>query len=157
MSLDMNGHNQAENLAILVVEDNLPDYQTVLRAFRKVGVNSPVYHCETGEDALDFIYRRNAYQSAETAPRPSLILLDLNLPGTDGRDVLKQLKNDDDLRSIPIVVFTTSNSEIDIEESYKSGANSYITKPVNIEKLYEVIEKFRDYWFNTAIIPDKLQ
>lgn len=153
----VNGPMDTNDMAILVVEDNLPDYQTVLRAFRKVGVNSPVYHCETGEEALDFVYRRNAYQNEASSPRPSLILLDLNLPGTDGRDVLKQLKNDADLRAIPIVVFTTSNSEIDIAESYKSGANSYITKPVNIERLYEVMEKFRDYWFNTATIPDTVQ
>lgn len=151
----MSVETDPDTMAILVVEDNMPDYQTVLRAFRKVGVKSPVYHCETGEDALDFVYRRNGYQSAENAPRPGLILLDLNLPGTDGREVLKQLKNDNDLRSIPVIVFTTSDSDIDIAESYKSGANSYITKPVNVEKLYEVIEKFRDYWFRTAIIPDQ--
>jgi CheY-like chemotaxis protein len=144
------------DLPILVVEDSMPDYKSILRAFRKVGLESPVYHCETGEDALDFIYRRNAYADAAAAPRPGIILLDLNLPGTDGRGVLKQLKNDNNFKDIPVVIFTTSTSTKDIEESYNNGANSYIPKPVNIEKLYEAIGLFKKYWLETALIPGTL-
>ncbi len=135
---------------ILIVEDSMPDYQAVLRVIKRKGMENPVYHCTTGDEALEFLYHEGRHANEEKAPRPGIILLDLNLPGTDGREVLKQVKADDNLKSIPIVVFTTSDSEQDIAESYKSGANTYITKPVNLEELYEAIDAFKDYWFETA-------
>ncbi len=136
----------------MIVEDSMPDYQAVLRIFKKSGMENPVYHCKTGQEALDFLYRQGKYANANDAPRPSIVLLDLNLPETDGREVLRKVKNDADLKSIPIVVFTTSDSEKDIEESYESGANTYITKPVNLDELYNVIGTLKNYWFETARI-----
>jgi CheY-like chemotaxis protein len=134
---------------ILIVEDSLPDYQSVLRVIRKKGIENPVYHCKTGREALDFLYQQGSF-TEQLAPRPTIVLLDLNLPETDGREVLRTVKNNDALKSIPIVVFTTSDSEKDIEESYRNGANSYITKPVDLDELYEVIASFKNYWFETV-------
>src|SRR4051812_26557212 len=114
--------------SILIVEDSISDYESVVRSLKKLGVKDAVYHCDTGEKALDFLYGRKQY-SAETAPRPSVILLDLNLPGTDGREVLKKIKSDSSLKSIPVVVLTTSSSDKDIQECYQNGANSYMIKP----------------------------
>jgi CheY-like chemotaxis protein len=138
---------------ILIVEDNYPDYQAVLRVFRKLGLENPVFHCDTGEAALDFLYHRDEKHTVEKVPRPGIILLDLNLPETDGRDVLRQIKSDQSLKSIPVVVFTTSDSEKDISECYSSGANSYITKPVDLERLLDVMSMLRTYWFETVTLP----
>lgn len=143
-----------KNQSILIVEDSMPDYQAVLRIIRKKGMENPVYHCKTGQEALDFLFREGSYADKGDTPRPSIVLLDLNLPETDGREVLKKIKSDATLKSIPIVVFTTSDSEKDIQESYKSGANTFITKPVNLDELYEVVDTFRDYWFETASISE---
>lgn len=138
------------SLPILIVEDSLPDYQAVLRVIRKRGMENPVFHCKTGQEALDFLLHEGAYEEVKMAPRPSLILLDLNLPETDGREVLRRVKGSAVLRSIPVVVFTTSSSDRDIAESYDSGANTYITKPVGLDDLYKVIDTLKDYWFETA-------
>ncbi len=140
-----------KDLPILIVEDSMPDYQAVLRVIRKKGMENPVYHCKTGQEALDFLRHEGIYVQ-ENAPRPSIIMLDLNLPETDGREVLRQIKGDSALKSIPTVIFTTSDSDKDIEESYKNGANTYITKPVNLDELYEVIDTFKNYWFETASV-----
>lgn len=135
---------------ILVVEDSMPDYQALLRVVKKKGMQNPIFHCETGQEALDFLYHEGRYAEAASSPRPAIVLLDLNLPGTDGREVLRQIKADESLKSIPVIIFTTSDSEKDIEESYTSGANTYITKPVNLDELYNVIDTFKNYWFETA-------
>ena len=140
--------------SILIVEDSPSDYESVARAFKKLGVKDAVYHCESGEEALDFLYHRKGYSGAQKAPRPSVILLDLNLPGTDGRDVLKQIKNDPNLKSIPVVVLTTSDLEKDIRECYQYGANSYMVKPSNWEDFFKMTESFKNYCLGSAILPD---
>lgn len=142
-----------KNQPILIVEDSMPDYQAVTRVFRKLRIDNPVYHCETGQSALDFLFQRGKDNAPDKAPRPGLILLDLNLPETDGREVLKVIKSDAGLKSIPTVIFTTSESEQDINECYKNGANSYITKPVDLERLLDVISMLRAYWFETVELP----
>jgi CheY-like chemotaxis protein len=147
----MQSNEKQKSRPILIVEDSLPDYQSVLRVIRKKGMENPVFHCKTGQDALDFLYQQGIYNK-EAAPRPTIVLLDLNLPETDGREVLKTIKSNSALKSIPVIVFTTSDSEKDIEESYKNGANTYITKPVNLDKLNEVVATFKNYWFETASI-----
>lgn len=139
-----------QNKPILIVEDSMPDYESILRVIRKKGMKNPVFHCKTGQEALDFLHKEGKYTNEEEVPRPNIVLLDLNLPETDGREVLKQIKENNDLKSIPVVVFTTSDSEKDIEESYESGANTYIVKPVNLDELYEAIDTFKEYWFDTA-------
>ena len=145
--------NQAS--PILIVEDSPSDYESVLRAFKKLGIKNSVYHCASGERALDFLYRRKDYSDAKKSPRPGVILLDLNLPGTSGRDVLKEIKNDPELKSIPVVVLTTSDSEQDIRECYQNGANSYMIKPSNWEDFFKIMESFKNYCLESSALPDQ--
>jgi CheY-like chemotaxis protein len=140
--------------SILIVEDSPSDYESIQRSFKKLGVKGSLYHCETGEEALDFLYRRKEYSDEKDAPRPSVILLDLNLPGTDGRDILKKIKNDPELKSIPVVVLTTSDSDKDIRECYQYGANSYMIKPSNWDDFFKMMESFKSYCLDNAMLPD---
>src|SRR4051812_17902812 len=118
------------NEPILLVEDSDEDYAITKRSFAKAGLINPLFRVADGEAALDFLYRRGEYSEGADAPRPGVILLDLNLPGTDGREVLKVIKQDEFLRKIPVIVLTTSSAENDIQMCYDCGANSYIVKPV---------------------------
>jgi two-component system response regulator len=138
---------------ILIVEDSDIDYETTIRAFKKAGMANPVQRCEDGEDALDYLFRRNRYSDVESAPLPELILLDLNLPGTDGRDVLEELKKDPTLKNIPVIVLTTSSDEKDINNCYQAGANSYIQKPVDLQGFFAAIQRLKDFWFEVALLP----
>lgn len=144
------------NHLILFIEDSDEDYQTTLRAFKRAGLANPVQRCEDGDEALDYLYRRGRFSDPASSPRPELVLLDLNLPGTDGRDVLIEIKNDKDLRRIPVIVLTTSSDERDIEKCYQDGANSYIHKPVNLENFFQAIQKLKDFWFEVAILPKEI-
>lgn len=141
------------NCPILLVEDSPEDTEATMRAFKKAGMKNPVYHCENGDDGLDFVFRRGAFSSPSRAPRPCVILLDLNLPGTDGREVLYEIKKDEDLKSIPIVVLTTSTDQRDIESCYRMGANSYIRKPVDLNGFFHTIQRLNDYWFKEVVLP----
>ena len=138
---------------ILIVEDSPEDYEIALRAFQKAGLANPIYRCEDGDDALDYLYRKGRYADPESSPRPGMILLDLNMPGTDGREVLIDIKNDPDLKSIPVIVLTTSNDERDINQCYEAGANSYICKSVEITGFFEAIRRLNDYWFEIVVLP----
>lgn len=140
-------------LPLLVIEDSDEDFEAFGRFIRKSEISNPVYRCIDGEDALDFLYRQGDYQDFELAPRPSIILLDLNLPGTDGREVLEQIKQDDELKTIPVVVFTTSSNPKDIEACYRYGVNSYVLKPMDLKKSKEAMKSIINYWFNTVILP----
>jgi len=137
---------------ILLVEDSPEDFETMRRAFRRAGLRNPMLHCSTGDDALDFLHRRGRYTAA-TAPRPGIILLDLNLPGTDGRAVLAEIKAAAGLSEIPVVVLTTSADHRDVEACYQAGANSYIQKPVNLDAFMAAIQRLYDYWFDVVILP----
>jgi CheY-like chemotaxis protein len=141
---------------ILLVEDSPEDFETTERAFRRSGLKNPIYRCADGEEALDFLYRRGRYSDPDQAPRPGVILLDLNLPGTDGREVLSEIKNDPNLKQIPVIVLTTSKDERDIEVCYRCGANSYIQKPVDLDGFMQAIERLNDYWFEVVILPKVL-
>lgn len=138
---------------ILLVEDSPEDFETTQRAFRKSGLRNPIFRCSDGEEALDFLFRRGQYADPEKAPRPGVILLDLNLPGTDGREVLAEIKADPSLKQIPVVVLTTSSDERDVEGCYRAGASSYIQKPVNLDGFMRAIERLNDYWFEVVILP----
>ena len=135
---------------ILLVEDSPEDYETTERAFRRSGLKNPIFRCSDGDDALDFLFRRGSYADA---PRPGVVLLDLNLPGTDGREVLAQVKGDPRLRTIPVVVLTTSADERDVESCYRAGANSYIQKPVSLESFLRAIQVLKSYWFEIVLLP----
>lgn len=138
---------------ILLVEDSPEDFETTERALRKSGLKNPIFRCVDGDDALDFLYRRGMYSDPQKAPRPGVILLDLNLPGTDGREVLNEVKTDPDLKQIPVIVLTTSKDDRDIEVCYRCGANSYIQKPVDLDGFMKAIERLNDYWFEVVILP----
>ena len=140
---------------ILVVEDSPEDYEALKRAFQKNGLGNPLFHCEDGDQGLDYIYRRGGFQSKAGTPLPGLILLDLNLPGTDGFEVLQQLKRDEKLRDIPVIVMTTSGDPNDIKRCYDMGANSYVQKPVTVDGFLEAVKRLSDFWFGIVLLPDK--
>ncbi len=139
---------------ILVVEDCDEDFETLGRVIKKNKLNSPVIRCYDGDEALDLLYHRHPYTDQTDADRPSLILLDLNLPGTDGRAVLEQIKGDERLKTIPVIILTSSASPSDIQECYRSGANSYLLKHQHMEKFNAAIQQLNDYWFKTVVLPD---
>jgi CheY-like chemotaxis protein len=139
---------------ILIVEDSPEDFEAITRSFKKLGITNPIYHCTSGEEALNFLYKRKEFSNPDNKLRPSVILLDLNLPGTDGRDVLKEVKNDPNLKSIPIVVLTTSNSEKDISECYQQGADNYVVKPADWKDLFKEMEGFKTNYLNNYPLPD---
>lgn len=143
---------------ILCAEDDA-DYRLLTR--RAVKASRPendLRFVEDGEELLDYLYRRGAYAEPDSAPRPGLILLDLNLPKKDGREVLEAIKQDPDLRRIPVVILTTSNAQEDVLRTYNLGASSYIRKPVNMTALVDIISTLGHYWFDIVeLAPDSSQ
>lgn len=138
---------------LLIVEDSDEDFAALSRTITEANVNSPIYRCEDGEEALEFLFHEGEYQDTELYPRPALILLDLNLPGTDGRDVLDSLKQDKVLKSIPVIVLTTSSNPKDIQSCYRQGVSGYLVKPMSINKLSQLINTFLEYWFKVVELP----
>lgn len=138
---------------ILLVEDSPEDREATTRAFARLGVRNAFVYCGDGDSALDYLYRRGRYSDPADSPRPGLILLDLNLPGTDGREVLSAVKSDAVLGRIPIVVLSTSSAPTDVDSSYLAGANSYLQKPVEGRGLYETIARIKDYWLDLTLLP----
>jgi CheY-like chemotaxis protein len=141
------------NQPILLVEDSPEDFEATQRALRKSGLKNPLYRCADGDEALDYLFRRGAYTDPATSPCPGIILLDLNLPGTDGREVLAEIKADPQLKQIPVVVLTTSSDDRDVDACYRAGASSYIQKPVDLDGFMRAIERLNDYWFEVVILP----
>jgi CheY-like chemotaxis protein len=143
----------SNNELLLVVEDSNDDFRMLQRLMQRMEVRNPIIRCVNGDEALDFLYQGGSYKDTEEVPKPSVILLDLNLPGLDGRDVLERLKQDGSLKEIPIVVFTTSSSPKDVEFCYQKGANGYLVKPMNVEELQKTVQAFVDYWLEVNIPP----
>lgn len=139
---------------ILLVEDNEDDYEATIRSFKKNHFLNPVRWCKSGREALDYLNSEGPYAVEGSAPKPDLILLDLNMPGIDGRQVLSHIKGDATLKPIPVVVLTTSSDAKDVEQCYNLGASTYIQKPVSFEGLTEAIRTMKDYWFGVAILPN---
>lgn len=139
---------------ILIVEDNDYDFDQTVRAFQRSRLANPIFRCVNGDDALDFLYRRGDYTDPASAPRPSIVLLDLKLPGTDGHEVLQIVKGDPALKSIPVVMLTTSDDERDIQACYRAGANTYIRKPVTFDGYMDAVQRLEQYWFQIAVLPD---
>jgi two-component system, response regulator len=139
--------------SILLVEDSPEDREATERAFKRAGLANPINWCPSGDAALDFLFRRGKYADADLAPRPSVILLDLNMPGTDGRAVLAEIKRTDHLKSIPVIVLTTSTDDRDVQTCYDAGANSYVKKPVDLEGFLRSIQRLKEYWFEVVILP----
>lgn len=146
------GKQLRRTMDILLVEDNPADALLMEEALRDSSTTSRLQTVIDGDDALDFLFQRGAYRDR---PRPDLILLDLNLPKKDGREVLAEIKSDPHLRSIPVVVVTTSKSEEDIFKSYSLHANCYITKPVRLSDFFDIVRKIEDFWFETVRLPSQ--
>jgi CheY-like chemotaxis protein len=140
-------------ITILMADDDPDDCLLVSKAFKTSKLCNDLRFVRDGEELMDYLYRRGKYEEISTAPRPGLILLDLNMPKKDGREALKEIKEDAGLREIPIVVLTTSKEEEDVLKSYDLGANSYITKPVTFEGLVDVVKSLGKYWFEIVELP----
>jgi CheY-like chemotaxis protein len=146
----MNKFRQGGVIDILLVEDNPGDVRLTREIFKDGRVPNQLHVCGDGVEALDYLYQRGQY---EGVPRPDMVLLDLNLPRKDGREVLNEVKQDALLRTIPIVILTTSAAEEDILQSYNLHANSYITKPVDLGQFVRVVNSIQDYWLKIASLP----
>ena len=127
-------------ITILMADDDQDDCLLVSKAFKASRLCNDLRFVKDGEELMDYLYQRGKYADEALAPRPGLILLDLNMPKKDGREALREIKSDPDLRAIPIVVLTTSKEEEDVLRSYDLGANSYVTKPVTFQGLVDVVK-----------------
>ena len=139
-----------QKVNVLVVEDSPGDARLIAEAFKETKVQTDVRVVQDGVDAMSFLRQEGAYRDAT---RPDLILLDLNLPRKDGREVLDEIKHDDHLKQIPVLVLTTSTHPQDIKFSYEHHANSYIVKPVDMESFFSLIKNLEDFWFRIAKLP----
>jgi CheY-like chemotaxis protein len=139
---------------ILLIEDNPGDVRLTQEAFKEGKVSTNLDIVMDGVEAIKYLRKQEKYANAVT---PDLILLDLNLPKRDGREVLKEVKADEHLKRIPIVILTTSNAEQDIIKSYNLHVNCYINKPVDYDKFFDIIQKIEDFWLKTAILPTMVQ
>jgi len=137
-------------IEILLVEDNPGDERLTREALKEGKVYHKLHWAKDGVEAMDFLYRRGKWRDA---PRPDIILLDLNLPKKDGREVLQDIKNDDTLKRIPVVVLTTSKAEEDVLRTYNLHANCYVTKPVDLEKFIVVVRSIDVFWLTVVTLP----
>lgn len=142
----------ARPIEILLVEDNPGDIILTKEAFAEAKIKNNIHIARDGEEALLYLSRQNGF---EKAVEPDLILLDLNLPKIDGREVLDNIKSDESLCHIPVVVLTSSESEQDILETYELHANSYVVKPINLEQFVSVINAIENFWFTVVTLPSK--
>lgn len=147
----MNGIPRIRPVEILLVEDNPGDVRLTIEALRDGKVRNNLNVAPDGVEALAFLHQEGKYSNA---PHPDLILLDLNLPKKDGREVLAEIKADDRLRHIPVVVLTTSQADQDIARSYNLHANCYVTKPVDFEQFITVVRSIEDFWFTIVTLPE---
>jgi two-component system, chemotaxis family, response regulator Rcp1 len=145
--------NRLEAVEILLVEDSPTDVLLAKEALEYSKINNKLQTVPDGVEAIAYLRKEGKYQDA---PRPGLILLDLNLPRKDGREVLAEIKSDEKLKRIPVVVLTTSKSEADILKAYGLHANCYIVKPVDFEKFAEVVKNIENFWFSVVTLPGEL-
>ena len=140
-------------IPLLLADDDPDDRLLAQQALEKSRLANDLRCVEDGEELLDYLRRRGKYADPKQSPRPGLVLLDLNMPRKDGREALREIKSDPNLRDIPVVVLTTSKAEEDIARSYNLGVNSYITKPVKFTALVEVMKTLGKYWFEIVELP----
>jgi CheY-like chemotaxis protein len=141
-----------EFVLVMLIEDNRDHAELVMRTLAEHQVINQIHHFTEGQSALDYLFRRGEYTDPAKSPRPNLILLDLRLPRIDGLEILREIKNDDTLRCIPVVILTTSEAEKDIARAYMNHANSYLVKPVGFEEFNKLMEDMGFYWlgWNTS-------
>lgn len=142
-----------KNNIILMADDDDDDRLLARDALSESRVPGDLHFVQNGEELLDYLFRRGRYDQAANAPRPGLILLDLNMPLKDGREALREIKADPDLRRIPVVVLTTSKADTDVGAIYELGANSFISKPFQFDALVSVMKVLGQYWFDTVQLP----
>ncbi len=145
------GREKNVPFGILLVEDNAGDARLLKEAFRDIETPCNISVVKDGVDALRFLYRQDEFFSS---PRPDLILLDLNLPRKDGREVLADIKQNESMRSIPVIVLTTSSSDKDIQTAYGLYANAYIKKPVDLDEFEHVVKTIEQFWLKLAFLPE---
>jgi CheY-like chemotaxis protein len=142
---------------LLIVEDSDEYFEVLSRIIERASNKSiEIERCIDGDDALDFLHREGMYRDRADGPNPDLVLLDLNLPGTDGREVLTIIKTTDSLKTIPVAILSTSANPKDVASCYESGANSYMLKPMKIDELRDLLRVFLDYWFNRVVLPTSI-
>ncbi|WP_447971304.1 response regulator [Nitrospira sp. M1] len=139
---------------ILIVEDSPEDYEMTVRSLRAAGLINPIIHHVDGDDAVEFLHQCTRDHAQAGVQLPGMIFLDLNLPGTDGREVLTEIKHDEYLKLIPVIVLTTSIDDRDVQACYALGANSYITKPLDFEGFMRAMTRLKDYWFEVVVMPN---
>lgn len=144
-------------IVILMADDDADDRMLTRDALEESRVLNDLRFVEDGEELMEYLTRRGKYSNPEDSPRPGLILLDLNMPKKDGREALKEIKSDPNLRRIPVVVMTTSKAEEDVFRSYDFGASSFITKPVTFDRLVELMRTLGEYWVEFVELPDQPQ
>ncbi|MBN2621496.1 response regulator [candidate division WOR-3 bacterium] len=136
-----------------MADDDEDDRQLAKEALEESRLVNELRFVVDGEDLMDYLHHRGKYQDAALSPRPGIILLDLNMPKKDGREALKEIKSDPELRRIPVVVLTTSDAEEDIIRSYDMGVNSFIKKPVTFDGMVDIMKALGDYWFQIVELP----
>lgn len=149
----INGNGQQTRKRILVADDDADDRELIKVAFEENKAQLDMHFVENGEDLLHYLHRRGKYRDEVKYPFPSLILLDLNMPKKDGREALREIKEDNRLKSVPIVILTTSTAAKDISKCYELGVNSYMIKPTNFADLVQFAGMLHTYWFNTVQLP----
>ena len=138
---------------ILVIEDSPEDFEVLVRAFNKAEILLPLYRCKDGDDAIEILFRKWRYEQDPFVVTPTIILLDLNMPGTDGYEVLAKIKGNKESMKTPVIVLSTSKSEDDVKRSYEAGANNYIQKPVDMDGYVRMARMLKSYWFECSILP----
>ncbi len=145
----------AKSNLILMAEDDSDDQLLVRDALAETGFGLDLRFVGNGVELMDYLHQKNGYAHPASAPSPGLIILDLNMPRKDGREALREIKGDPELRKIPVVVLTTSTAEPDIARAYELGANSFISKPVAFDLLVSTMKSLGQYWFNVVVLPVK--
>jgi CheY-like chemotaxis protein len=141
------------SVKILLADDDEDDCMLAREALAESRLSTELHVVKDGEELMDYLYHRGRYVFPNSSPRPGLILLDLNMPKKDGREALKEIKNDPELRKIPVIILTTSKAEEDIHHTYDLGANSFIIKPTSFPSLVEVMRMIGKYWFEIVELP----
>lgn len=149
----MSSHKSS--VVILIAEDDDDDFLLTREALEESRLLNTLFRVKNGEELLDYLLRRGSYTKPSESPRPTLILLDLNMPKMDGREALKQIKSHPDLRQIPVIVLTTSAAEDDIAKTYDLGVNSFIRKPVSFEEFIKTIRVLKEYWLEIVTLPNE--
>ena len=149
------GQFNGKPAVILLAEDDPGDQELTRRALEQSRIRNELYIVEDGEEALNYLLRSGKYEDPASSPKPDLMLLDLNMPKMDGKQLLEQMRADPNLRRIPVVALTTSKQENDIIRTYDLGANSYIVKPVDMDQFVNAIKVLKDYWFQIVVLPPR--